>query len=188
MAIQSLYKEYFQKSRVFLYPALDIKRVSSIVPILTYISWEGHHQLSDAKLMCLYHLRNDAEFRAFEKVKLFGNKLFHDFQETADGKAVYVFDLSPMKEDFKLFTYGKYSKMSVAHKKKVKEFYGYNSPNYAYVESFLHPEKYRSMYSQILNVKEQVLIDAGELCDKPDLEQEMLIATVKSLEIKKEII
>ena len=71
MAIQSLYKDYFQKSKVFLYPALDIKRVVSVVPIDTYVFWEGHYNMSDYKLSCLYHLRTDPEFRQFEKIKLF---------------------------------------------------------------------------------------------------------------------
>ena len=168
-----------------MYPALDIKRTVSIIPICTYVSWKGHYELGDAKLICLYHLRNDPEFRAFEKVKLFGNKLFHDFKETVDDKAVYVFDLTHIQLDFNNFLKGKYSKMSNDHKKNIKNFYGYNSPNYAYVESFLHPDKYRSMYSQILNVTEEVLKDSGELCDKPDMEQETLVATVKSLEMNR---
>lgn len=187
MSIQSLYKDYFQKSRVFLYPALDIIRTSSIVPICTYVSWKGNYEVGDRKLMCLYHLRNDREFRNFEKLKLFGNKLFHDFKETVDDKAVYVFDFKGLSEDFDHFIKGKYSKMSTAHKEKVKQFYGYNSPNFAYVESFLYPDKYYGMYSQIINVEETLLKGVGELCDKPDIEAEVLISTIKTLEMKREI-
>lgn len=187
MSIKSLYKDYFQKSRVFLYPVLDIKRVSSITPICTYTSWKGHYEIGEAKLVCLYHLRNDAEFRAFEKSKLFGNRLFHDFKETADGKAVYIFDLSPFQQDWNNFIHGKYSKLSNEHKKKIQNFYGYRSPNYPYVESFLYPEKYYKMYSEVINVKEHLLKEVIELCDKPDFEQETLIATVKSLEMKREM-
>jgi len=187
MSIKSLYKDYFQKSRVFLYPALDIRRVNSITPICTYISWEGQYEQGDAKLMCLYHLRNDQEFRMFEKTKLFGNRLFHDFKETYDGKAVYVFDFKPLQEDWNNFIHGQYSKLSNDHKKKILNFYGYKSPNYAYVESFLHPEKYYKMYSEVINVRENLLKEVGQLCDKPDSDQEKLIATVKSLEMKQEI-
>jgi hypothetical protein len=187
VAIKSLYREYFQKSKTFLYPALDIKRVNSIVPINTFISWENHYAVKDTKLICLYHLRSDPEFRSFEKVKLFGNRLFHDFKETSDDKAIYVFDFKVYQKDFEHFIHGRYSKMSSDHKKKIKNFYGYNSPNYAYVESFLHPDKYHGMYSQILNVKESVLEEVGELCDRPNFDQETLISTVKSLEMKREI-
>lgn len=187
MSIKEVNKNYFQKSRVFLYPALDIKRGVSIVPIETYVAWKGHYEEDACKLVCLYHLRNDKEFRDFEKVKLFGNRLFHDFKETPDDKGVYIFDLSQYKEDWKAFLNGKYSKFSGDHKRRIKNFYGVRSPNYAYIESFLHPDKYFGMYSQILNMKEEVLKEAGELCSKPDFEKEMLISPVKSLEMKRQI-
>jgi hypothetical protein len=185
MAIQSLYKNYIQKSRIFLYPALGIKRGSNS-PIEIYAAWEGMYKAEDCKLSCLYHLRNDAEFRAFEKMKLFGNPLFHDFKLTPDDKAVYVFDFSKYKSDWNCFIRGQYSKMSTEHKNKIKAFYGSKSPNYAYIESFLHPDKYFGMYAQMVNVKEEVLKDVGELCDKPDLEKETLNISIKSLEMQRE--
>ncbi|MBK7819408.1 MAG: hypothetical protein IPJ60_19105 [Sphingobacteriaceae bacterium] len=55
------------------------------------------------------------------------------------------------------------------------------------MESFLYPEKYYKMYSEVINVKEHLLKEVVELCDKPDFEQETLIATVKSLEMKREM-
>ena len=58
----SLYKEYFQKSRIFMYPLLGMKRGSSVTPIETYIAWEGVYEAHDAKLVCKYYLRNDPEF------------------------------------------------------------------------------------------------------------------------------
>jgi len=185
--MKDINRNYFQKSRVFLYPTLDIKRGVSIVPIETYVSWKGNYAKEDCKLICLYHLRNDAEFRNFEKHKLFGNRLFHDFKETPDEKAVYIFDLSQYKEDWNNFLKGSYSKFSADHKRKIKNFYGTNSPNYAYIESFINPEKYYGMYSQILLVGEKTLKDVGELCDKPDFEKETLEATVKSLEMRRQI-
>lgn len=184
MAIQSLYKNYIQKSRIFLYPALDIKRGSNS-PIEIYTSWKGLYNSGDAKLICLWHLRNDAEFRAFEKTKLFSNKLFHDFKPVLDNKAVYVFDFNRHQADWNAFINGKYSKFSPEHKTKIKAFYGINSPNYEYIESFLHPDKYYGMYSQIINVEQDILKDVGELCDKPDLEKECLDILSEDFEIQK---
>lgn len=186
MSIKHPYKEYFQKSRVFLYPALGIPRVNSIAPICTYSSWEGYYTKDDVKLICLYHLRNDQEFRLFEKNKLFGNSLFHDFKEVIENKAVYVFDFKQYLHDWNCFNAGKYSKMTDTHKKKIKAFYGPKSPNYAYVESFLYPEKYYSMYSEMINVDEKLLKSTVELCDKPDPDQEKLTINLKSLEMKRE--
>ena len=78
--IRSLSKDYFQKSRVFLYPALGIKRGVPNTPIETYVSWDGVYAPGDMKLCCLYHLKNDDDFKNFEKSKLLGNKLFNDFK------------------------------------------------------------------------------------------------------------
>lgn len=185
MAIQSLYKNYIQKSRIFLYPALGIKRQSNS-PIETYVAWKDYCEPGDCKFICLHHLRNDPEFRAFEKVKLFGNPLFIDYKVTADDKAIYVFDFSKSKSDWECFLRGKYSKISDKHKAVIKNFYGTQSPNYAYIESFLHPEKYFGMYSQIINVEQKILKQVGELCDPPDLEKETLTISLKLLEIKKQ--
>jgi hypothetical protein len=67
MALKSLYRDYFQKSRVFLYPMLEIKRGVSVTPIETYVSWDEHYKPEDRKFIVLYHLRNDKEFLNFEK-------------------------------------------------------------------------------------------------------------------------
>jgi hypothetical protein len=49
----------------------------------------------------------------------------------------------------------------------------------------MFPEKYFSLYAQLLHVSEELLIEVGELCSKPDLEKENLVATVIDLENKK---
>ncbi len=179
MTIKSLYRDYFQKSRVFLYPALEIKRGVSVIPIQTYVAWEGHYALEDRKFICLYQLRDDEEFVRFEKTKLIGNKLFHDFIQIDDDKAAYVFDYSSLKGDWDMFLLGKYSLMTSVHKKKIRNFYGVYSSNFAYVESFLHPDKYFSIYSEILGVDVDELKKVGELCSLPDIEKEILVMEVQ---------
>lgn len=186
MGIKSLYRDYFQKSRVFLYPALEIKRGVSVTPIQTFVAWEHHYKPEDRKFICLYHLRDDKEFETFEKTKLLGNKLFHDFVETEDGKGIYVFDYEPFAKDWDMFLDGKYSKMSAVHKKKIKNFYGVYSTNFAYVESFLHPEKYFNIYAEILGVDVEHLKEVGELCSIPDMNEETLTATIKTITTKTE--
>lgn len=182
MAIKSLYKDYFQKSRVFLYPALDIKRGVSVTPIETYVSWKDHYSISDAKLVCLYHLRNDSDFRAFEKSKLLGNKLFHDFKEVGEDKGIYVFDFSGQKKDWDCFIKGKYSMLSTEQKRKIRNYIGANDSNMPYIDSFLNPEKYYKLYAEIVGVKEQLLRDVGELCDVPNLELETVDISIKNLQ------
>ena len=63
MAINALYVKYFQKSKIFIYPLLDIKRGSSVVPVETYVSWDNHYTPEDMKLICLYDIRTDDEYK-----------------------------------------------------------------------------------------------------------------------------
>ncbi len=77
--VKNLYTKYTQKSRMFLYPLLGIKRGSAVVPNETYVSITNMYKPEDMKLVCLYHLRQDLEFRMFEKSKLSGNSRFDTF-------------------------------------------------------------------------------------------------------------
>lgn len=189
--IKDVYKDYIQKSRVFMYPLLDIKRSSTITPIETYSSWENKYSTNDKKLICLYHLRNDPEFRTFEKVKLFGNKRFHDFAYLSEDKAVYIFDMSDSIADYDLFINGSYSKFNETHKKKILSFYNSNKSNLEYIDSFLFPENYYDTYAEILSINKsdinemkRLLKDTVELCEKPDISKETLNANYKILEIQ----
>jgi hypothetical protein len=187
MVIKSLYKDYFQKSRVFLYPALGIKRGVSVTPMETYVSWKGHYAMEDRKLCCLYHLRSDEDFRNFEKTRLLGNPLFHDFKQVDDGKGVYVFDLEPIKENWDHFLKGKYSRFTREHKTRIKAYMGAKSPHAPYVDSFLDPEKYFRLYSDLMNVNERILREVGELCSRPDLDSEILDISVLDLHLNKQM-
>ena len=181
--IKSLHKDYVQKSRIFLYPILDIKRGSSVTPCELYVSWDGFYKPEDCKLIALYHLRTDDEFRYFERNRLFNNKYFHDYKEVENNMGVYVFDFSEHKQDWNNFINGKYSKLSPNFKAKIKNFTGVNDSSYAYVESFLHPEKYYDIYSDLVGETVETLRSVGELCSPPDLEKETLKIQVKSLDI-----
>ena len=190
MAISSLFRDYIQKSGIFLYPILDINRGGSVTPIETYISWGDYYDVTDCKLICLYHLRDDTEFMNFERSKLLGNSKFYDFKQVEERKGIYVFDFSSVKEDWDNFIVGHYSKLSEAHKKKVQTFFGNAGSNYAYIQSYLYPERYYSMYAEILaETKDRKsmmdsLRQAVELCEKPDWKLERLEITIKDLEIK----
>lgn len=187
--LKSLYRDYFQKSKVFLYPLLDIKRGHSIVPIQTFVVWkEMGIKATECKLMCLYHNRSDKEFKEFEKVKLKGNKLYQNsFLVDDDSKIVYIFDYSKYSKDFKLFLKGKYSKLSIEFKRKIKDFFRLSGNNFVYIESFLHPEKYYALYSELLNVEIDTLKEVVELCSAPDMEKESLSIELSITEIKRKI-
>jgi|694.fasta_scaffold01243_6 hypothetical protein len=184
MAIKSLYKDYFQKSRVFLYPALGIKMGNSIVPKECYITWEGKYSIEDKKVVCVYYLRSDKEFKFFENKFLLGNSLFDNFFELEDGLGAYVFDFKSFNDDIINFSKGKYSKLSPELKKKIIKFYA-QSVKYTHVHSFLYPNMYFGLYSDLLGVSKDILVKVGELCNPPELDKENLIASVKDLQISK---
>lgn len=184
MSIKTVNPDYFQKSKLFLYPVLGIAKGKSVSLIETYISWNDKIKPTDCKLICLYYLRKDPEFINFEKVKLLNNKYFSDFYEIVEDKGVYIFDLNEYKDDWIYFLNGEYSKLSYKLKTQIINFQPRNTENYAYVNSFMYPEKYFGIYKNLLDVSIETLKHTGQLCDPPDFTKESLVADIKSLEIK----
>lgn len=180
--ITSLYKNYFQKSRTFLYPALGIRRGSSFVPIETYMAWEGKYQPEDRKFCCVYENHEAEDFRIFEKQKIRSNKLFYDAFLLEDRKLCYVFDFDSLAEDWDNVLNGRYSKISQEHVKAIRNFLSNSESHLAYVDSFLNPSKYYELYSDLMGVSVKELKNVGELCDKPNFEKETL--KVKELDLK----
>lgn len=188
----SLYKEYIQKSRIFLYPALEFKRGSGVTPIQTYASWEGHYTVNDYKLSCVYYIRNDEEFKHYETNRLLGHHMFYDFKLIEDDKGVYVFDFQKHKDDWDNFIKGKYSKLSYGLKKKIQNFFGVG--NQGIIDCYLYPERFYNLYAELLvaDSRDQpqmlsLLKSVGELCSIADFEQENLTADIKDLHMFKKI-
>jgi hypothetical protein len=170
--IKSLYKEYIQKSRIFLYPLLNIPRGVSVTPIQTYMEWEGVYTIDDCKLIALYHLRDDHEFKKFEEVKLLNNKRFDEFFELDDKQGAYIFDFKDQNFNYKRIVDGEYSQLSARYKHKILDFFKNHRAHHAYIESYLYPDKYFTMYSDLLNVNTKILKQVGELCSKPNFYEE----------------
>ena len=63
--MDAVYTDYFQKSKVFLYPLLKLKKGLDFVPVETYVSWDGVYETSDYKFICVYKSKFDEEFIAF---------------------------------------------------------------------------------------------------------------------------
>ena len=183
--MKSLYNGYFQKSKVFLYPILMIPRGTSSTPICSYTAWDGYFTHKDCKLALIYHLRDDAEFKVFEKARLFGNPLFYEFFETDTKKGVYIFDYSEYQKDWEMFLQGKYSMFTKKTKLIIQSYYAKSKKNYVYVDSYLNPDLYYEMYSALLNCNKKILEDVIELCDKPDFDKETLVANVKTIDLGK---
>jgi len=184
MLLTSIYKEYIQKSRIFLYPVLKIKRGVSVTPVQTYMSWENNYGFEDNKFIVVYHMREDKEFKNFEKMILLNNNLFHDFYQLDDNQGAYVFDFDDHKENYKCIRDGKYSKLSNPYKQFILKFFKNHQKHHAHVESYLYPERYFNVYSKILRVNKNLLKEVGELCSKPNLDVEILRSKKKILNLQ----
>ena len=182
MALTSIYRKYFQKSRVFVYPLLGIKRGSPVIPEETYLSWNGMHEAEDKKLICLYPKRTDDSFKLFNKNIILNHKRLHNVYDLGEDKIVYVFDFSDLNDDWNKIVNGKYSKVNPSIKNKILNFYDKNTGNYLYVKSYLYPDKYFSEYAEMLGVTESCLKKVGELCSLPDYEKECLMLEYANLE------
>jgi hypothetical protein len=86
-----------------------------------------------------------------------------------------------METDWMHLINGRYSKMNPTIKRKIRDHFDKNGSNYMYMDSFLFPEKYFNIYSELLGVNEEVLKQVGELCTKPDMEKEILLVSVEQL-------
>jgi hypothetical protein len=183
MVIDALYRTYFQKSKIFLYPLLDIKRGASVVPEQTYLSWEGFLGTEDIKLIALYPKRTDREYLSFEKNVLLKHSRTTDFVELSDTQVIVTYDFSDLESDYRKFIAGKFSQMDIKLKRKIRDFFETNSGNYVYVDSYLFPEKYFQLYADLLNTSEELLRSVGELCSPPDLDKENLVAVLENKKI-----
>jgi hypothetical protein len=179
--IDKLYGKYFQKSRSFLYPALGIRRDSVFLPNATYICIEGLIKPTDMKLVCSFRKEFNPAFTEFEHTVLLTNPLYMRTIETRDNN-LYIFDYSLYRQDWINFIHGKYSLFTPMFKKAIKLFYGEASKEYQHMDTYLNPRDYMYVYAALLNVDVKLLISVGELCDKWDPKQEMLIIPVEVLE------
>jgi hypothetical protein len=175
--IANVYGRYFQKSRTFLLPLLGLKHSNITRVFNTYLSWEGQYTIDNKKLILLIddfsELFRTKEFIAIEQKILITSTLYEKTLVVEGGK-VHIFDLSIIGADWDHFVQGKYSLLSKALKQKIKNYYGADSSEWDFVESFLYPEKYYDLYAQLLGVEVNLLHQVGELCNIFNPENEEL--------------
>ena len=187
--MKQIYKEYFQKSKVFLYPLLGIKKGIRFVPIQTYISWDNVNLMGD-KLLCLYSIDPHCEitqkqFEVFKGLDLVTHPKYEEYHKINDEMHLFIFDFSHLKKDLKKFRKGQYSQFTEATKIKILNFFGKIGTITDYVESYLYPEYFYETYAEILNISVKTLKEVGELCDKPDLEEENFTKEMIEVELFK---
>tara|TARA_R100000700_G_C3128425_1_gene114574 strand:+ start:140 stop:730 length:591 start_codon:yes stop_codon:yes gene_type:complete len=170
-----MYKNYFQKSKVFLYPLLQIKKGVDFVPIETFLSWADNFTVKDKKFICLYEQKKSKAWSKFENEFLFSNILFFDYVLLDTDIHLYVFDMSGFASDYINIVRGRYSNLSESTKDTIMNFFGEKGSIARYVEEYLYPDYYMDQYAEELGVPISQLEAVGELCSKPDLEKEELV-------------
>lgn len=173
--IKKPYNKYFQKSKSFLVPVIGIKRDTRHPFLQSYTAWKDVYNPYDQKLILTYHKKMDDEsWDDYLLNQLMGSKMFNEYHEIDEYTIAVSFDLHCLEHDYRCFMEGKYSMMSRILKQKVRDYYGPDSPEWVYMESFLFPSRYTKVYSILLDVDEEHIKFTGELCDKPNLELETL--------------
>ena len=172
MKIKKLYTKYAQKSKIFLYPILGIKRGGSVTPVETYLEWVDKYTKQDRKLICLYHIRDDNEFKNFEKRVLLAHPKFENFYYTENNQGIYIFDYEPDKDLYDKVLQGKYSQIKKEYKEKILDFFSNNKGSMVYIDSYLNPEKYMADYANLLGVNLELIKSVGQLCELPDEDKE----------------
>jgi len=172
--MNSVYTQYFQKSKVFLYPLLKLKKGIAYVPIETYICWDGVYSEKDLKFLCIYHTEKDDKFKKFETEYLLTNKMLEIIIELSEDRHLYIFNFDRYKYDHKHFVNGKYSKFSTSTKNAIINFFGSVGNIAQYISSFLDPEPHHEEYANALEVSIESIQDVYEVCSIPDIKKETL--------------
>lgn len=170
-----VYLEYFQKSKVFLYPLLKIKKGITRVPIQTYIAWDNVYSTNDLKFLCQYKTKQTPKFNSFAKSHLLNHSLLEEVIELNENTQLFIFDFSKFKSDYNKFLKGKYSQYSLDSKISIIDFFGTQDKIGSYVEGFLTPEGVHDEYAESLGVDIKSIEDIYEVCTPPNLEKETLI-------------
>ena len=174
--MSNVYTEYFQKSKVFLYPLLDLGRGIKYVPKETYCAWEDVYSTDDMMFLCVYKCKLTLDFKKFANRHLIAHPLFRDHISLATNRQLFVFNFDKYSHDYKNFLKGKYSQYSINGKISILEFFETaEEEQVQYIQGFLQPDEVHEAYAIDLNVDIELLEDVYEVCSAPNMEKEILI-------------
>lgn len=172
--MKGVYTEYFQKSKVFLYPLLRFRSGLSFVPVQTYVCWEHLIGVDENKFLCEYNVGITEKFESFSNSYLKKHPLFYEYVQLDEDRHLFIFDFTKYKSDFKKFIDGKYSKFSLDTKLIILDFFGNKGNISEYVNLFLSPNSAHKLYAEALDVSIKQIEEVFEVCSIPDLEKETL--------------
>lgn len=172
--MKGVYTDYFQKSKVFLYPLLRFKSGLPFVPVQTYVCWEHLITVDENKFLCEYNVGITEKFELFSNSYLKKHPLFYEYVQLDENRQLFIFDFTKYKFDFKMFIDGKYSKFSLDTKITILDFFGNKGNISEYIHFFLSPNSAHKLYAEALDVSIKQIQEVFEVCSIPDLEKETL--------------
>lgn len=161
-------KEYVQKSKLFTFPLMGIPKQPKVIE--TYFGINGLKLCEGCALVLLYH-NEDPTYPA-HLIQLEKNKFFDFVVKDAEFDIV-VFDLNPIKSDYKRIINGEYSKLSKTAKILIKVN---NTDEKASMG--INPEYYYKDLAEILQYPEECF-ENTEIISPPDMGNEMLNVSEK---------
>ena len=167
-----VYTRYFQKSKVFLYPLLGIKKGYKHVQKNTYVIWDQFFDKNDYRLMAVYDNDNSVDYKVFVDTVLQPLPASHAKFKISESKDLFLFDMARHKHDFDCFYDGRFSQMTVEAKRRIKNYFGSVGRISKYISSFLDPEEFHDDYAEAFNVSHELIQDVYEVCSKPDIDKE----------------
>ena len=170
--MKAVYTDYFQKSKVFLYPLLNLKKGIKYVPIQTYVCIDDIYAFGDYKLICEYHAKPDGSFKIFCDRYLNNHKNFHKHVYLGENHHLFVFDLTKYKSDYNRFIEGAYSKFSLDSKLAILDFFISSGSMSDFVHGFLSPEFAHEDYAKFFAVDIELIEEVYELCSILNIEKE----------------
>jgi hypothetical protein len=170
--MSNVYTDYFQKSKVFLYPLLKFKKGMSYVPMQTYVCWGDVYTPDDYMLLCEYRAKTTNGFKIFYNNYLKKHELFFNHIDMGNNKHMFIFNLKDYKYDFDRFMLGKYSQFSLKSKMTILDFFNSPGTMLNFVTAFLSPDTAHLEYAKELNVDIKDIIKIYEVCSILNLKKE----------------
>jgi hypothetical protein len=170
---KDIYRPYFRKAGPFLYPLLNLPRNEKFTSAGVFTALDDCIKKEDRKLIYTFDHTTPGFMNYADRM----HKAKPNFLEEiiiSEEITALVYDFSEFEETWQAYLEGKYSKFSEHHKKLILKYFNYNRGNVTYLSSYLYPEKFFDQYAKILDVEVDLLQVVGELCDKPNFEEEHL--------------
>jgi hypothetical protein len=175
--LKDIYRTYFRKAGPFLYPTLNLPINKNFPSSGVYTALDDEIKKEDRKLIYTFDPNKEGYRQYMNRVHKTNSNFIEEIQISHDLTAL-IFDCSAATETWDAYLNAKYSQFRDQDKKLILKYFSYNKANLLYLTSFLYPERYFEQYAKILDVDLELLKGVGELCDKPNFEEEHLKSNV----------